>query len=572
MHYESKFNQEGIEDLDPWDGEPRPLTDEITSEEVQEAVSKMRNHRSTGPDGFAAEWYKYAGAISPAILVLQFNQMFQFHEKINALTEGILIPLNKPREPRTPGKTRPIVLFNATRKIFCQILRKRVLAKMEYYLAQTQHGYRPRRSTSELTWSSQWMKAMVEKFKESYIVINTDMSEAFDRARRERLIQVLQRKVYFNEDEVRMTRALLSGITLKIRVGGILGESFTTKKGVPQGDGLSPHLFIIYMEDIDREYKSVCRIKPHSFDIKLTYADDDNYYLHKPVMDWMGPCLQDCGCARCQQQEILTRLPEVMSGANMIMNPGKTKINILERPGRRELSIKQVGSNLNPEIELKTRISKALYAMNSMSKIWLKGNPISQKTKLRLYKITVLPHLLYNIHAMALKGSELEQLNTAHRKHLRRILGIFWPNVLAVRATYRSASSRPISVDIIKQRWQFLGHILRGSRQAPAIECMRLYYSERIPRAGEDVRSLFRKTHLGHQFTSLPGIIDKEFCLLSQEKRLELTGGVVGGIERITVWGHMLKLWDIANNHRDGHGAKWKRLVEAIEEAAEKSG
>jgi hypothetical protein len=74
------------------------------------------------------------------------------------------------------------------------------------------------------------MKAMVEKFKESYIVINTDMSEAFDRAKRERLLQTLQRKVYFNEDEVRMTRALLSGITLKIRVGGILGESFTTKK------------------------------------------------------------------------------------------------------------------------------------------------------------------------------------------------------------------------------------------------------------------------------------------------------------------------------------------------------
>ena len=79
------------------------------------------------------------------------------------------------------------------------------------------------------------------------------------------------------------------------------------------------------------------------------------YYLHKPVMDWMGPCLQDCECARYQQQEILTRLHEVMSGANM--NTGKTKINTLERPGRRELSIKQVGSSLNPEIELKSRIN-----------------------------------------------------------------------------------------------------------------------------------------------------------------------------------------------------------------------
>jgi hypothetical protein len=45
------------------------------------------------------------------------------------------------------------------------------------------------------------------------------------------------------------------------------------------------------MEDIDRVYKSVCRIKSHSFDIKLTYADDDNYYLHKPVIDLDGTLL-----------------------------------------------------------------------------------------------------------------------------------------------------------------------------------------------------------------------------------------------------------------------------------------
>ena len=222
----------------------------ITAAEVQEAVLRLRNHRSPGPDGFRPEWYKYAGLNTCGLLATEFNQMFILHEKLNALTEGILIPLNKPNEPRIPAKTRPIVLFNSVRKAFCIILRNRVLTKMENYLSQNQHGYRPRRSTTELIWSAQWMKATVEKYRESYKVINTDMSEAFDRAKRDLLMQILEREVHFDSDELRMTRALLLDISLKIRVGGILGESFETTKGIPQGDGLSPHLFIIYMEYI----------------------------------------------------------------------------------------------------------------------------------------------------------------------------------------------------------------------------------------------------------------------------------------------------------------------------------
>ena len=137
-------------------------------------------------------------------------------------------------------------------------------------------------------------------------------------------MQILEREVHFDSDELRMTRALLSGISLKIRVGGILGESFETKKGVPQGDGLSPHLFIIYMEYISRQYNIACSIKPHSFDIKLAYADDENFFLHEPTCHNIGPCIPQCKCARCQQDEILSLLPIVMEESNMKMNPGKT--------------------------------------------------------------------------------------------------------------------------------------------------------------------------------------------------------------------------------------------------------
>jgi len=497
--------------------------------------------------------------------------MFILHKKLNALTEGILIPLKKPNQPRIPAKTRPIVLFNSVRKALCIILRNRVLIKMEDYLSQNQHGYRPRRSTTELIWSAQWMKATVEKYRESYKVINTDMSEAFDRAKRDLLMQILEREVHFDSDELRMTRALLSGISLKIRVGGILGESFETKKGVPQGDGLSPHLFIIYMEYISRQYNIACSIKPHSFDIKLAYADDENFFLHEPTCHNIGPCIPQCKCARCQQDEILSLLPIVMEESNMKMNPGKTKLNTLERSSRREISINQVGSNTNATKELKTRIMKAIRAMLSMSKIWLKGNPISQKTKMRLYNVTVLPHLLYNLHAAPLTGSELEKLNTAHRHHLRRILGIFWPNVIGVRATYRATLTRPLSIEIIKRRWQFLGHILRGSSLAPSCRCMQIYYAIRVPTDNGDNRSNTRPKYQGRTFTSLPSIINEEFRTLSLDRRLSLTGGLRMGIDMVTTWGDILKLREIANDDTGGRGTKWKRIVEAIEETTEKA-
>lgn len=569
-HYEAKFNQEGIETLEPWNGDPMPLEKPITEEEVQEAISKLNNNRSVGPDGIPTEWYKYGGAQVNKFLSIEFNKMFATNEKMRSLTEGILIPINKPNEPRIPAKTRPIVLFNTIRKIFCLVTKERALEKMEKYVSQNQHGYRPRRSTTELAWAAQWMKATVEKYKESYSVITTDMSEAFDRAYRDLLMQILERDVGLNKDELRMTRALLSGITLRIRVGGILGEEFETRKGVPQGDGLSPHLFIVYMEYISREYAKACIAKPRKFDIRLTYADDDNFYLHD-ARGQEGPCMEDCRCNKCQQYELLWKLPAIMQAANMKMNPGKTKFNKLERKDRRETSIAQVGSNVNSTRELKVRIANGLGALLGLTKIWLKGNPISQKTKIRLYTITVLPHLLYNIHATALTGAELEKLNTAQRRHLRKVLGIYWPNRLSVRATYRSSGTRAVSIDIIKRRWQFIGHILRNSDQAPAYKAMEIYYADRLPEDEESNRAKKRIQHQGRPFANLPQIINEEFKMLPRLTRIELTGGIAaGGISEITTIGHIRKLRAIAGDNTEAYGAKWKKLVKAIEDAAER--
>ena len=78
------------------------------------------------------------------------------------------------------------------------------------------------------------------------------MSEAFDRAKRDLLMQILEIDVHFNQDELRITRCTIS----------------------------------------------------QKFDVKLDYADDENFFVYEPLNNLIGPCPLNCNCARCQKDEI----------------------------------------------------------------------------------------------------------------------------------------------------------------------------------------------------------------------------------------------------------------------------
>ena len=184
----------------------------------------------------------------------RFNRMMEEHNVIETIETGLLIPLNKEGARKIWDKTRPIVLLNSIRKILCLVVLKRIDEKIEKYLSPGQHGYRSGRSTTEVAWTTQYLKAICEKFKEEYAVIQTDMSQAFDTPDRGLLMEILEAEVNIGEDELRLIRVLLAEVKLQLKIDNIKGEQFTSLIGVPQGDGLSPKLFLVYMEHIRRKY------------------------------------------------------------------------------------------------------------------------------------------------------------------------------------------------------------------------------------------------------------------------------------------------------------------------------
>ena len=117
-------------------------------------------------------------------------------------------------------------------------------------------------------------------------ILGIDLSHAFDTIRREKLLSVLHSFLYI--DNVQIIR--LSETNITVRVDDALSARFNTTVDTPQGDSLSPVLFIVFLEAALRTLCGCLPRRPPA-DINLQceaiYADDidlistDPEYLSK---------------------------------------------------------------------------------------------------------------------------------------------------------------------------------------------------------------------------------------------------------------------------------------------------
>ena len=106
------------------------------------------------------------------------------------------------------------------------------------------------------------------------------MSRAFDTIDRTKLMSILERIPGMTDDHRRLIRLLLANTSLQVQFNGIMTTPFMSTIGSPQGDGLSPILFAIYLEAAIREliargpkYPQHDLHLPHS----AIYADDTDF-------------------------------------------------------------------------------------------------------------------------------------------------------------------------------------------------------------------------------------------------------------------------------------------------------
>jgi hypothetical protein len=97
-------------------------------------------------------------------------------------------------------------------------------------------------------------------------------------------------------------------------------------------------------------------------------------------------------------------------------------------------------------------------------------------TRLKSFNALVESVLLFNCGTWALTVQLADRLDGAHRKMLRRALGLKWSDYESNIDFYARFNIVPASIQSLNARWRLFGHTLRMNEGTPARQAMAFYF------------------------------------------------------------------------------------------------
>lgn len=172
---------------------------------------------------------------------------------------------------------RPICLQNCSLKILSKVLTKRLQGEIPKLININQTGFIKGRSISDTFVYALELVQVCHKRKKPAIVLKLDFAKAFDTVNWDGLFSVLSARG-FPDKWNQWINSLLTSSKSAVLVNGCLGPWITCKRGLRQGDPISPYLFLLAAEALQGMIARCSEIKHPTEDglpcAVLQYADD----------------------------------------------------------------------------------------------------------------------------------------------------------------------------------------------------------------------------------------------------------------------------------------------------------
>jgi hypothetical protein len=242
-------------DWESLDYTPHDLSDldaPFSSQEIRDAVFSLPSVKAPGPDGFIGAFFKSCWEIIKADITAAIVHMSHLREGCVGLVNSaniILIP--KKTDASSVGDFRPISLIHSLSKIFSKLLANRLAPILPDIVSKCQSAFVKKRSIHDNFLHVQNLIKELHSSRTPCLFLKLDISKAFDSVGWAYLLEVLT-ALGFGQAWRDWICLSLASATSRVLLNGDAGRPFCHKRGLRQGDPLSPMLFILAIDPLQR--------------------------------------------------------------------------------------------------------------------------------------------------------------------------------------------------------------------------------------------------------------------------------------------------------------------------------
>lgn len=245
------------------------LMEEITVDELKNAIRTSQKRKSPGSDGLPVELYQRTFDVIYRELYCVMNEAMT-NELPPEFADGTIVLIKKSGGDKSAKGYRPISLLNVDYKILSRVMKCRLERVLQTHrvLSEAQKCSNTGRSIFQATLSLKDRVAQLIARKQKAKLISFDMDHAFDRVSHEFLHQTLL-SLGVNPAFVGWLSRVANVSSSRLLINGRLSQPFRIERSVRQGDPMSMLLFVVYLHPLLTRLERTC-----GGDLCVAYADD----------------------------------------------------------------------------------------------------------------------------------------------------------------------------------------------------------------------------------------------------------------------------------------------------------
>ena len=413
---------------------------EITVEELNSIVSKLKKLKAPGWDGIQNEHIIYGGDVLKKVLLKLMNSVMTLESVPDSWKKGLIVPIYKgQRKSRSDiNNYRPVTLLTVSYKIYERILQNRIFALLKQnnisFPNPQQQGFQKHLScVSTVFCLQETIQYNMDQGSSTYVAF-LDIKKAFDTVWHHALLVKLN-KLGICGKIWRIICQLYENMMSAVTINGQRSKWFCIEQGVRQGGVMSTFLYLVYNNDLLVELENSnkgCKIGDIDCSC-LSYVDDGAAAANSPRNLQILVNIAYRHACRYHYELHADKSCVVVYGKNQRTSSQPVRIYIGDKMIPQKQSTVHLGVRQDSNRSLSARVREACdkgrSAFYSMSDLGVRPCGLNPKTSVDLYKKVVIPTVLYGCEVWNnLKHKNIDELNKFQRMIAKKIQG-FHPYV-----------------------------------------------------------------------------------------------------------------------------------------------